>query len=158
MERSTEEQAIKSEGPSEHSTRARWLLWIVGGLSLAWNAMGALDYTMSQTHNELWLAAATAAQRAYIDAFPAWEVAFWALGVWGAVVGSLLLLGRSKHAVAAFAVSLAGLAVTSAYQWWIAPPPVVHSAAEVAFTIALWIVAVGLLWCALAMRTSGALR
>ena len=143
---------------SKHNTRTRLLLWLVGVLSLAWNAMGALDYTMSQTHNKTWLAAATTEQRAYIDAFPAWMVAFWALGVWGAVVGSVLVLARSRHAVTAFSISLTGLAVTTAYQWLIAPPRGVRSASEIGFMAALWVVAIGLLYFAKDMRSKGGLR
>lgn len=152
-----ETQKVERNGPSRHNAGRPWLLLLVGGLSLAWNAMGAVDYTMTQTDNEAWLSAATAGQRAYINAFPAWAVAFWALGVWGAIAGSVLLLRRSRHAVPAFAVSLAGLAVTSAYQWWIAPPPDVRSVGQVGFNVALWVVAGGLLWFAAATRTKGML-
>ena len=149
------------DGPNGVDTRqARkpWVLWIVGALSLVWNAMGATDYTMTQLHNQTWLAAMTPGQRAYIDAFPAWMVAFWALGVWGALVGSILLLARSRHAVTAFAVSLLGLIVTSAYQWLIAPPPELRSAGEIGFTVALWAVAIGLLVFARTMQAKGKLR
>ena len=72
-------------------------------------------------------------------------VVFWAFGVWGALTGSILLLARSRHAVTAFAVSLLGLLVTSAYQWLIAPPPGLRSAGEIGFTMALWAVAIGVL-------------
>jgi hypothetical protein len=41
---------------------------------------------------------------------------FWALGVWGALAGSMLLLLRSRRAVTAFAASLVGLAVSTGYQ------------------------------------------
>lgn len=82
-------------------------LWIVGVLSLLWNTMGALDYTVTR----LKLIALPADQQAYIDAFPIWVSASWALGVWGALAGSVQLLCRSTHAVTAFGLSLAGLVV-----------------------------------------------
>lgn len=144
--------------PAARVSRTLRLLWIVGLMSLAWNAMGAVDYTMTQTRNAAWLAAATPAQRAYFDHFPALMVAFWALGVWGAFGGSILLLARSRHAVTAFAVSLLGLAGTTLYQWLIAPPPGVRSAGEIAFNLALWAVAIGLFLFARGMRAKGALR
>ena len=31
-------------------------LWIVGGLSLAWNAMGGIDYTLTQYKDAAYLA------------------------------------------------------------------------------------------------------
>jgi hypothetical protein len=39
---------------------------------------------------------------------PAWMTGVWAIGVWGALAGSVLLLLRSKWAVHVFAASLAG--------------------------------------------------
>lgn len=158
MKQLSKTQTVEETGRVTDTGSTPRLLWIVGALSLAWNAMGTVDYTMTQTHNKAWLAAASPGQRAYIDAFPAWLVAFWAFGVWGAIVGSVLLLARSRHAVTAFAVSLLGLVVTSAYQWLIAPLPGGRSAGEVGFTIALWAVAIVLLVFARAMRAKGKLR
>lgn len=40
-----------------------------------------------------------------------WMETAWAIGVWGAFLGALLLLARSRHAAAAFALSLLGLAM-----------------------------------------------
>ena len=150
------EQVI--ETPAATAGRMPLVLRIVGGVSLAWNAMGAIDYVMTQTHNATWLAGATPEQRAYIDHFPSLMVAFWALGVWGAVAGSVRLLTRSRHAVTAFAVSLVGIAGATVYQWLIVPPPVKQTMGEVGFTVALWVVAIGLFLFARAMRAKGVLR
>ena len=56
-------------------------------------------------------------QKAFFASFPVWMKAFWAIGVWGAIAGSLLLLLRSRHAVTAFGLSLAGLAINSFWQF-----------------------------------------
>lgn len=82
-------------------------IWIVGVMSLLWNFMGAMDYAMTR----LKLIALPPDQQAYIDAFPIWVSAGWALGVWGALAGSVLLLFRSTHAVTAFGLSLVGLVI-----------------------------------------------
>ncbi len=92
-------------------------LWIVGAISLLWNMGGAYDYVETQTRNETYLAAFSAEQRAFFDSFPVWVEAAWAIGVWGAVAGSCLLLFRSRFAVHAFALSLAGLAASSVWQF-----------------------------------------
>src|SRR5690606_11030176 len=47
----------------------------------------------------------------------AWSVAAWAVGVWGSVLGSVLLLLRSRHAATAFLVSLVGALVSFCYQF-----------------------------------------
>lgn len=148
-----------SIGTSISVGRTPWHVWAVGLLSLAWNAIGGIDYTMTQTHNAAYLAAASPAQLAWFAGFPAWEVAAWALGVWGAIAGSVLLLARSRHAVAVFAVSLAGLALSSLYQWFLNPPPgETQSGGMLALDLAIWAIAIGLLWYAQRMKARGVLR
>ena len=129
-----------------------WHLWAVGVVSLLWNAMGALDYTMTELKNATWLSTMTAEQNAWLDAFPAWAVALWALGVWGAFAGSVLLLARSRFAVAAFAVSFVGLVGTTLYQHNSGMPASLDTAGGAAFSAAIWVVTIGLLIYARAMH------
>jgi hypothetical protein len=146
-------------GTSISVGRTPWHVWAVGLLSLAWNAIGGIDYTMTQTHNAAYLAAATPAQLAWFAGFPAWEVSAWALGVWGAIAGSLLLLARSRNAVAVFGVSLAALAVSSVYQWFVNPPPgETQTGGMLALDFAIWGIAIALLLYAQRMKARGVLR
>ena len=141
------------------SARTPVHLWIVGALAALWNAGGAFDYLMTQTRNEAYLAQFTDPQRIYFQSFPLWMEATWALGVWGGLLGSLLLLMRSRHAVTAFAVSLAGLAVSTVYQYVLsAPPEDMTSGAMMAMNVAIWAAAIGLLVYAMRMRGRGVLR
>jgi hypothetical protein len=134
-------------------------LWIVAVLATLWNAFGCFDYLMTQTHNARYLAGFTDPQRVYFDSFPVWMESAWAFGVWGGMLGSLLLLARSRHAVAAFAVSLAGLALSTLYQYVLsAPPPDMRSGAMMAMNLVIWAVAIGLLAYAMRMRRRGVLR
>lgn len=134
-------------------------LWILGLLATLWNGMGAFDYLMTQTRNEAYLAHFTDPQRVYFESFPLWMEACWALGVWGGLAGSLLLLARSRHAVAAFALSLAGLAASTVYQYVLtSPPPDMMTGAMIAMNLAIWAVAIGLLLYALAMRRRRVIR
>ena len=102
-----------------------WHIWVVGLVTLLWHAGGAYDYLMTVTRNAAYLdmipEEMRAAFMAYIEAMPTWATATWALGVWGAVAGSLLILLRSRHAVTAFLVALFGLAATSVYTYVLAP-------------------------------------
>lgn len=134
-------------------------LWIVGAVATLWNGFGAYDYLMTQTRNAQYLAHYTDPQRIYFESFPVWMEAVWAFGVWGGLAGSLLLLMRSRHAVTAFAVSLAGLAVSSIYQYVLSsPPPEMRGGVMVAMNLVIWAAAIGLLFYALRMRRSGVLR
>src|SRR3712207_1087839 len=90
------------------ASRTPWHLWLVGVLSLLWNGFGAYDYLMTNTQGDAYLRSMglTEAQMAYYDAMPAWMTAVWAIGVWGATLGSVLLLLRRRWAVPVFTASL----------------------------------------------------
>ena len=96
---------------------APWHLWAVGGLAVLWNGFGCLDYTMTQTRKDEWFAqmGMTPEQTAYFDAMPAWTHAAWAIGVWGGLIGAVLLLLRRKWALHAFVLSFLGWAAGAVY-------------------------------------------
>ena len=134
-------------------------LWVVGIVSLLWNSFGAVDYTMTKTHNAAYLAKVPAEVMAYVTSVPAWFTAFWAIGVWGALLGSVMLLLRNRLAVPVFAASLLGLAVTQLYEHVIDPAPAaMGGGAMVAVFVLIWAIAIGLLVYAMAMSRRGVLR
>ena len=92
-------------------------LWIVGIVSLLWNLMGAMDYVMTQTKNEAYMGQFSPEQLEFFYGFPVWLVAFWAIAVWGGVLGVVLLLMRKKLAVSVLAVSFLCMVVTSIYNY-----------------------------------------
>jgi hypothetical protein len=134
-------------------------LWIVGLIGLLWNAFGCWNYSMTAYRSEVWLAELTAAQRAYVEGFPAWSHAAWAIGVWFGLAGSILLLLRRRWAVPAFAISLVGLAGTAVYQFLMSSPPdeMVRGWGLVLHLV-IWAIAIGLLAYAMRMRARGVLR
>jgi len=136
-----------------------WHLWVIGILSLLWNAGGAYDYFATRTGNQDYLSMLTPEQLAYLDAFPFWVSLAWALGVWGAVLGSILLLLRSRHAVAAFLISFVGMAGNLIYGLLISETPMtaMASAGAMVFMIAIVIVAVLLIIYSRRMRDAGVL-
>lgn len=90
--------------------RTPWHLWVVGVVAVLWNGFGCFDYVMTQTNRDQWFAqmGMTEIQLAYFNAMPAWTHAAWAIGVWGGLIGGLLLLVRRKWAFQAFALSFLG--------------------------------------------------
>ncbi|SMY08790.1 hypothetical protein [Flavimaricola marinus] len=140
--------------------RTPWHLWVVGGVSLLWNAGGAYDYLMTQLNNEAYLSMLTEPQRALMDSRPVWFDAAWAIGVWGSILGSLLLLLRSRFAVQAFLASFLGLIVSAIWSFGIAEPSsfeVMGSFAAI-FSLAIAVVIVLLYLYARAMAARGVLR
>ena len=59
---------------------------------------------------------------AWVDGFPIWAQFGWGLGVWGGLIGAILLLMRSRWAVPVFALSLLGAVMGLGYQIVAAPP------------------------------------
>lgn len=92
------------------TVKTPWHLWVVGLVGILWNAYGCFDWTMTNLKGEDYLRGynMTEAQIAYFHAMPAWTHATWALGVWGGLIGTLLLLLRRKWALHAFIVSFIG--------------------------------------------------
>jgi len=82
-------------------------------LGLAWNAFGVaqfLDYVRA-TADSLQAMGLTAAQAQLYAAPPAWMIAAFALGVFGGLAGSGLLLARRRLAVPVLLASLVGYLV-----------------------------------------------
>lgn len=133
-------------------------LWIVGGLSLLWNAFGCYDYLMTNMRVASYIVRFPPDMIDYLDAFPGWLVVGWAIEVGCALLGSLLLLGRSLWAAYAFAVSVLFMAASQAYQLAIGLPPSMTTPGYWSMIVAIWIVAQGLLFYALRMRASRVLH
>jgi hypothetical protein len=133
-------------------------LWVVGVLSLLWNAFGAFDYVMTNIRDPGYLAQFPAEAIQLIDEFPILVMAAWAFGVWGAVAGSILLLLRSRFAIHAFALSLAGLAASTVYQATLDLPAEMKTTAMTVMNLVIWAAAILFLVYALRMRKTGVLR
>jgi hypothetical protein len=134
-------------------------LWIVGILALLWNAFGCYDYLMTVTANQTYLGNMPADQIAYMNALPSWLTALWAIGVWGGLAGSILLLMRSRYSVWVFALSLIGALVGLGYQMFATSMPA--SMTSGAMAIMPWViilVAAFLAWYSWTEQKKGDLR
>jgi hypothetical protein len=132
-------------------------LWIVGVATLLWNAMGAFDYVMTKTQNEGYMEAFTPEQLEFFYSLPAWVTAAWAVAVWGSLVGSALLLMRSKHAVPVFMASLAGVVITTIHNFFLDNGLEVMGTFGVVFGLLILAIAVGLLQYSRKMEAQGVL-
>ncbi|MDZ3833449.1 MAG: hypothetical protein U0S50_16775 [Sphingopyxis sp.] len=142
------------------SAKAPTHMWIVGIASLLWNAFGAFDYVMTKLNNPDYMAAFTPEQQQYFTSFPLWANIGWGLGIWGAVLGSVLLLARSRHAETAFLASLVGLALSSAYQFGLHYADLMRMFGifPLAFTVVIWAIGIALYLYARRQVAAGVLR
>lgn len=130
-------------------------LWVVGVVTLLFNSMGIISYTTTKL-GMLAEMGLTPSQIAFMDSYPAWVSGFWALGVWGAFAGSVLLLARSRFAVPAMWAALVGLAVTTFYHYVLITVPADMQAP--ALDVTIWITTLFLLIYAGRMAKAGVLR
>lgn len=131
-----------------------WWFWTAAGVSLLWNAFGGYDYTMSHLQGEAYYRASgmTQAQIAILNAYPAWMHAVWATGVWGSVLGSVLLLARSRWAFHSFAASALGAIGSLAYS------QLAVTGESPVFPTIIAAICLALVWFSQAMTKRGLLR
>ncbi|MEO9463552.1 MAG: hypothetical protein ABJ242_12555 [Marinomonas sp.] len=136
-------------------TKTPWHLWVVGILTLLWNAVGGFSYTMTRL-GKLQDLGMTPDQIAYFDSYPIWANTFWALGVWGAIAGSLLLLLKSRHAVTAIIIATVGLIGTTVFQHILTETP--EELKNAPLSIAIWATTLFMLWYAHRQKAAGVLK
>jgi hypothetical protein len=90
--------------------------------------------------------------------FPLWVDATWGLYVWGGILGAVVLLFRKRWVVSVFAVSLAGMVITSFYIFATNGLAMTGGAGALIFTALTFIIAVGLLVYARVLTRKGVLR
>lgn len=132
-------------------------LWIVGVLGLLWNSVGAYDYLATQTQNESYMSQFTPEQLEFFYGFPTWVVAFWALAVWGGVLGAVLLLLRKRLAVKVLLVSFVSMIITSVHNFGFSNGAEVMGGQGLIFSGLIFVVALGLWLYARAMAARGVL-
>jgi ABC-type siderophore export system fused ATPase/permease subunit len=83
----------------------------------------------------------------------------WAIGVWGGLAGSILLLMRSRHSVVLFALSFIGAVIGLGYQVFLTDMPLSMRAGLMGMMPwVIVIITVSLLWYSWAEKDKGDLR
>ena len=90
-----------------------WHLWLVGIIGVLWSSIGVLSFMLTQMKVEAVMSRFPPEQRQYFESFPFWAVAFWAIGVFGGVIGCLLLLLKNRLAFPVLLASAIGAIVSN---------------------------------------------
>lgn len=140
--------------------RTPWHLLLVGVVGLFWNGYGGYDYTMTKIGGDQYLRdfGMTEPQIDYFHAMPAWMTAVWAIGVWGAVLGTILLLLRRKLALPVFIASFAAFILGVIYQYALTNSAEVMGAQSLLMTAIITAGCLFFVWYAWAMAKSGVLQ
>jgi hypothetical protein len=156
--KSLDQERLMPEEQVTSNVRTPWHLWVVGIFAFLWSGMGAFDYLMTETQAEWYMGNFTPEQLEFFYGFPAWLVAFWALAVWGGVLGGILLLLRKKLAVPVFLVSFLCMVVTTIRNYGFANGfEVMGGAGAAAFSLLIFVFALLFYLYARSMRDKGVL-
>jgi len=93
---------------TDAKTNVPWHLWVVAGLTLSWHVWAGLRF-LAATTDLFGRAFPVSSELALFSSFPPLVIGFWAIGVWGGLLGSLFLVARSRWAVQAFVMALVSL-------------------------------------------------
>jgi hypothetical protein len=94
------------------SAKTPWHVWVAGGLSLLWNVSGAWTIMAAQSGAVMDM---DANEIAYYAAQPTWFVAIVDVALIAPIFGALALVLRNRWAVPLYALSIAAIVVTGAY-------------------------------------------
>ncbi len=139
--------------------QSKTVFWSVVGLGLAWNIFGVVQFlaSLNATETSLMTQGLTAEQAMVMLNYPVWMTIAFAVGVFGGIIGSVLLALKSRVAISVFAISLIAYIIlyigdiTEGVFAALGAPQVII----LTFVVA---VAAGLLWYARNLRIKGVLK
>jgi hypothetical protein len=144
----------------ETRVSAPWHYWLVTVVAIVWNGFGAYDYFMTKTGGDAYMqkVGMSDAQIAHMHAYPVWMNADWAIGVWGGLLGALLLLARTPYAFHVFVASLAAFVVMLVYTFLLSDGGALAGPGGTAFYLAILAGCVFFVWYSRLMTKRGVLR
>ncbi len=132
--------------------------WIVSALLLVWNLLGVMAYVQEATITVEALQAMPAAERALLQARPAWATSAFALAVFGGAAGCLLLLLRTRIAIPVLLLSFLGVVVQMIHAFVIADSIAVYGPGGLIMPAMVSTISILLIVFALNARKRGWLR
>lgn len=137
-----------------------WWHWVVSVIAVLWNGYGGYDYVMSKTQGATYYhqMGMTDAQIAFMNGYPFWMNVVYAIGIWGGVLGAVLLLVRSRFAFHALAASLAAFLLSLVYTYGLSNGASLMSQPAIIMQCVVLVGCVALAWYAWAMAKRGLLR
>ena len=147
----SEAQGTKTPGRPRH-------LWLIGIIGLLWSLIGVISFMLTQMNVEAVMSRYPPEQREYFESFPLWAVAFWAIGVFGGVIGCLLLLLKNRRAFPVLLASVIGTILSSlGGLFLLGGMEVMRETGGLGFTVFPVILTAFLAYYARAMSTTGVL-
>lgn len=98
---------------NQRNARQPIWFWAVASMGLLWNVFGVVQFwgTLNATADSLREQGMTPEQAALYSSLPVWMNVSFAIGVFGGVLGCILLLARSRYSKPVFLLSLAAYGI-----------------------------------------------
>lgn len=130
----------------EHPARPPGSFWIISGVALLWNLLGAATYLMYVKLDETALAALPESERMLYENTPEWVTAAYGIAVTAGVLGSLFLLLRKSWALPLLAVSLLAILAQSIHTLFLSEAVSVTGAQALVMPVLLIVIGAFLVW------------
>ncbi|ANP47613.1 hypothetical protein [Candidatus Viadribacter manganicus] len=138
---------------------APWHLWAVGVVAVLWNAFGCYDYVTTRLGGADYLRGFfSEPQVEYYMNMPLWADIVWPIGVWGGLIGAVLLLARSKWALHAFIASLVAFVLSLVHMYVLSNGGELFGTAQYPIQATILALCLVFAWYAWAMSKRGLLR
>lgn len=148
---------VAAESNDGVATKTPVHLWIIGVLSVLWNAMGAFDYLATQLELEFYMGKFEPEMLEYFYGIPSWAISGWAVAVWFALAGSIGLLLRKCWSMWAFGISIAGMVLSTVNGFFLSNGLEIMGNSYLYMSALIWVIAFGLFFYARAMCNKGVL-
>lgn len=146
-----------NEESIRQSVVPRWF-WVLGALAVVWNLLGLTAFIGEMLMTDEALASFPEAQQELYRNKPLWVNVCFAIAVIGGVLGSVLLLMRSRLAIPVLALSLLGVLGQYGYMFFMTNTPAVMGAAMMVLPALVVLISVALVPYAMSCRSRGLLR
>ena len=128
------------------STKVPTSFWVISSLAFVWNLMGVMAYIMQAYMSPESLAAMPEAEQALYINMPAWATGAFAIAVFGGALGSLLLLFRKRLAISILILSLLGVLVQMAHNFFLSKSFEVYGPGGMIMPVMVIVAAFALVW------------
>jgi hypothetical protein len=139
---------------NNESVAPKWFK-VVAILALIWNLMGVVAYLMRAFRGDEAIAALPEAERAYLQAVPAWATAAFAFAVWGGALGSLALVLKKSWAYPVLIISVLGIAGQTIHSFILANAMEVYGMMSLIMMIITLAIGIFLVWLANSAKSKG---
>ena len=129
--------------------------WVVGGLAVLWNLMGAFAYYSDVTMSPEMLAQLPEADQVLRAAIPAWITGLYAIAVFVGLAAAIALCLRNKLAIPLFVVSLAAVVIQMGYISFGMNTVEIRGAVSLIFPVVIIVLGALQLWFALHAKGRG---